>query len=133
MLNRAHIRESGSSGALSRTLYNFYAFNQRTVNLVPHLHTHTRELAAEEDSGVGAAAPDVDADAGEGVAGALADEQNIADAGAFWVVFCEEAGAGAGGVEGADLGGCDGGNGVRAGFLDVAGRLLKDWDAELVA
>lgn len=132
MLNRAHIRQSGASGALGRPLNNFYAFDQRTVNLVPHFDAHAGELAAQKNGCVGATAPDVDADAGEGVARALADEQDVADACAFRVVFCEEAGAGAGGVEHADLRGGYGGDGVRAGFLDVAGGWLEDWDAELV-
>ena len=131
MLDCAHVRQSRTSRPLRRALHNLDALHQRTVDLVPHLHAHAGELAAQQDRRVDAAAPDVDAHAGEGVAGALAHEQDVADARAFGVVFCEEAGSRAGGVEQGGLGSGDGGDGVGAGFLDVALRVGEDGDAEL--
>ena len=76
---------------------------------------------------------DVYTHAGEGVAGALPHEQDVADARGFGVVFCEEAGSGAGGVEKGCLGVGYGCKRVGAGFFDVARCGFEDWDAELVA
>tara|TARA_R110002003_G_scaffold534_6_gene20247 strand:+ start:26987 stop:27352 length:366 start_codon:yes stop_codon:yes gene_type:complete len=121
MFDGAHIRQPRSSRPLRRALHNLDALDHRTVDLVPHLHTHARQLPAQKNRRVHAAPPDVDADAGERIAGALAHEQDVADARAFGVVFCEEAGAGAGGVKERGLGGGYGCDGVGAGFLDVGG------------
>jgi hypothetical protein len=90
-------------------------------------------LAAEKDGSVDSTTSDVDAHAGEGVAGALADEEDVTDTCAFGVVFCEEAGSGVGGVEERGLGGCYGCDGVGAGFLDVRGAWVEDGDAEVFA
>ena len=59
---------------------------------------------------------DVEAHAGERIAGLLAHEQDVADAGAVDVVWAEEAGAGASGIEDGQLRGGDGCYGVRAVF-----------------
>jgi hypothetical protein len=56
-------------------------------------------LAAEQDRGVDASPADVYADSSEGIAGSLADEEDVSDASGFGIVFCEEAGSGAGGIE----------------------------------
>lgn len=119
MLNLPHIRQSRASRPLSRPLHNLDALDKRTVHFIPHLHADTRQLAAQQDRSVDAAPPDVDAHAGEGVAGALPHEQDVADARAFWVVSREEAGASAGGVEDGGLGLSDGCDGFGADFLDV--------------
>jgi hypothetical protein len=133
MLNSTHIRQSRSSRPLRRALHNLNALHKRTVDLIPHLHAHACQLATEQDCGVDSATPDVDAYAGEGVASALADEQDVADTRAFGVVFCEEAGAGVGGVEEGGLGGCYGCDGVGAGLLNVGCAWGEDGDAEVFA
>jgi hypothetical protein len=71
MFDKAHVCQARTSRPLRRALHDLDALHQRTVHLVPHLHAHARELPAEQDRRVDAAAPDVDADACEGVAGAL--------------------------------------------------------------
>lgn len=133
MLHSAHIRQPRTARALSRPLNNFYALDERAVHFVPHFHAHAGELAAEQDCGVDASAADVDAYAGEGVACAEPHEEDVAYACAFRVVFCEEAGSGAGGVEEGGLRGCDCGDGVGAGFFDVGGCWGEDGDAEMFA
>lgn len=133
MLHRPHIRQSRSPRALSSTLHNLDALDERTVHFIPHLDADAGQLAAQQDRGVDSAPPDVDAYAGEGIAGALAHEQDIADTSTFRVVFGEEAGAGAGGVEDCGLRGGDGGDGVGAGFFDVESCGFEDGDAELSA
>lgn len=129
MLNSPHVRQSRTSHPPLRALHNLNSLHQRTVDLVPHFDAHARQLAAQQNGGVDAAAPNVDADAGEGVAGALAHEEYVADACAFGVVFCEEAGAGAGWVEEGGLRGGYGLEGFGAGFLDVGGFGAEDGDA----
>lgn len=104
-------------------LHHLHALHQRRVHLIPHLDADAGQLAAEQDGGVDASPPDVDADAGEGLAGALADEEDVADAGALRVRAVEEAGAGAGGVVKGELGCGEGGDGVGAGFFDGAWSL----------
>jgi hypothetical protein len=74
MLNSAHIRQPRSPRPLRRALHNLDALYQRTVDFVPHFYAHASELASQKDGSVDAAAPDVDAYAGEGVAGSLANE-----------------------------------------------------------
>jgi hypothetical protein len=51
----------------------------------------------------------------------LAYKQNVANTSTFWVVFCEEAGSRAGGVEECGLRNGYGCDRVGAGFLDIAG------------
>jgi hypothetical protein len=133
MLNSAHIRQPRSSRPLGCALHNLDALYQRTVDFVPHLHAHAGKLAAQQNGGVDAAAPDVDTDAREGIAGALAYEEDVADACAFGVVFCEEAGSCAGGVEHSGVGGGYGSEGVGAGFLDVWFCGCEDGDTEVSA
>lgn len=133
MLNSTHIRQPRTSRPLRCALHNLDTLYQGTVHFVPHLHAHARELSAQKDRGVHAPAPDVDAYAGEGVAGALADKQDVADTSAFGIVFSEEAGSSAGGVEEGGLGGCYGSEGLRAGFLDVCGFGGEDGNAEVFA
>ena len=108
VLDSPHVRQPGASCPLGRPLHNLYAFYQWAVDLVPHLHADTGKLAAQEDSSVGTATADVDAYASEGIAGALAHKQDVADSRAFWVVLCEKAGSCSGGVEEADLRGVHG-------------------------
>ena len=96
---------------LNRTLHNLNTPHLGAVDLDPHLHADGQEAVAEQDGGVRAAAADVEADAGEGVAGREGCEEDVADAGDVGVGAGEEAGAGAGGVEGGDVGFVDGGDG----------------------
>ena len=63
----------------------------------------------------------------------MAHEEYVADARAFGVVFCEEAGSCAGGVEEGGLRGGYGCDGVGAGFLDVGGSGCEDGEAEVLA
>jgi len=114
----AHVIKSRSPSPLRLPLHNLNTLHIRRVNLVAHLHAHARQIVAQQDGRVdfGVALLDVQAHAGEGVAGFLAHEQDVADAGAVDVLLAEEAGAGAGGVEGGDLGGGDGCYGVGAVF-----------------
>jgi hypothetical protein len=51
----------------------------------------------------------------------LAHKQNVANTGTFRVVFCEEAGSRAGGVEERGLRSGYSCDGVGAGFFDIAG------------
>ena len=123
MLLLPHIRQPRPPRLPLCPLHHLHTLHQRRVNLVPHLDADAGQLAAEQDGGVDASPPDVDADAGEGLARALADEEDVADAGALRVRAVEEAGAGAGGVVQGELGCGEGGDGVRAGFFDGAWSL----------
>lgn len=120
MLHLAHVRQSRPPNLPLRPLHNLDAFYQRGIHFVPHLDAYAGELAAQEDGGVDAAPPDVDADAGEGLACALAYEEDVADAGALGVCAVEEAGTGAAGVEDGELGSGGCGDGIGAGLFDGA-------------
>src|SRR4030081_244233 len=62
MLRFPHICQPGPSCSLLFPLHNLYALNVRTVDLIPHLHTHPRQLVAQQDAGIDTAPSDVDAD-----------------------------------------------------------------------
>lgn len=138
MLRLAHVIESSSPRALRLALHDFNTLDIRAVDLVPHLDTDAGHLVAEEDRRVdfGVALADVEADAGERVAGLLAHEQDVADAGAVGVCGVEKTSTSAGGIEGFDLRGGQGADGVgalfaRGGFLrsdgDFAHAFLEAW------
>lgn len=103
MLWLAHVGEAGPPGALGPAPDNVDSDDGRGVDLVPHLDGDTHELAAEEHSRVNAAAADGDADTGEGLARASRHEEDVTDLGGVGLVAVEEAGAGAGRVEGRQL------------------------------
>jgi hypothetical protein len=62
----------------------------------------------------------------------LADKQDVPNASAFRVVFCEKAGATVARVEEGGLGGRYGGDGVGTGFFDVGCRGGEDGDAKVL-
>jgi hypothetical protein len=131
MLDKAHVRQPRTSRPLRRTLHNLDALDQRTVHLVPHLDTHTRELPAQQNRRVDATAPNVDADAREGIAGPLPHEQDVADTRALGILLGEEAGSGGARIEDGFLGGGYGCDGMGAYFLDVGGCGCEDGDAKV--
>lgn len=111
MLRLPQIIQPRPPRPLRRSFNNLNTPYLGTVDLNPHLHADCQDAVAKQDGGVGAAAADVEADAGEGVAGCEGCEEDVADAGSVGVGAGEEAGAGAGGVEGCDVGFVDGGDG----------------------
>ncbi len=118
MLDMPHIREPRPARALGRTLHHLNPLDERRVHFIPHLDTHARQLAAQENRSVHSTPPDVDAYAGEWIAGALAHKQDVAQLCGLGVLLVEQACAGAGGVELGECVGCDGGDGVGACLLD---------------
>lgn len=131
MLHSPHVRQTRTSRPLRCALHNFYTLDQRTVDLVPHLDTHAGQLATQKDGGIDAAPPYVDAYAGKWVASTLSHEQDVADTGAFRIVFGEEAGTSTCRVEDGGLRGGYGCDGVRACFLDVGGRMCEDGETKV--
>ena len=119
MSGLAHVIKSCSSRSLLFPLHNLHTFNIGRVNLIPHLHSHARQVVAQKDCGVNALTTDVEADSSVLVAVLEAHEEDVADVCAVGVFAGEEAGAGAGGVESGYLGGGEGGDGV---FTGCAGR-----------
>lgn len=112
MLLLPHIRQPGPARALLPPLHDLDALDIGAVDLHPHLDADARQLVAQQDAGVDAAAADVDAHAGERVARSLPHQQDVADLGAVRVGLGEERGARAGRVEERYLRGLDGGDGL---------------------
>jgi hypothetical protein len=114
----AHVVEPGPSRSLGLPLHHLNPLHVWRVDLVAHLDAHARQVVAQQDGRIDfrVALLDVEAHAGEGVAGLLAHEKDVADAGAVDVVFAEETGAGAGGIESSDLCGCDCSYGIGTAF-----------------
>ena len=92
------IIQSSSPCPLHPPLHNFNAFDIGTIYLKPHLDADARQLVAQQDAGINAAAADVHTDARERVAVPQPYEQDVADFGGLGVGAREELGAGAGGV-----------------------------------
>jgi hypothetical protein len=114
----AHVIKSGPPRSLGLPLHHLDSLYVWRIDLVAHLDAHARQVVAQQDGRVDfrVALLDVEAHAGEGVAGLLAHEEDVADAGAVDVVFAEETSAGTGGIQGSDLGGGDCSYGVGAAF-----------------
>ena len=85
------------------------------VNLEPHLDARLHEVAPELDGRVDPSAADLHQRAGEGLPAVGRHHEHVADLGAVRAGFGEEGSSGAGGVEGRDGGGVEGGHGVFGG------------------
>ena len=103
MFGFSHVRQPCSPRPLHRPLHHFYPFYIRTINLIPHLHTHPCQFIPQQNSCINAASPDVDADACEGVTGLETHEEDITYFRGFGVGFGEQVCTGASGVEELDL------------------------------
>lgn len=103
MLRLAHIKQLIPPRPLLLALHNLNPTHIRAVDLIHHLHAHPCHLIAQMDTRIDALASDIETDTSVGFAALLADQQDVAYACAFRVVFGEEAGAATGGICGGDL------------------------------
>lgn len=103
MLGLAHVCQSRSSRSLLPSLHNLDSLYIRTVDLIPHLHSDSGQLIAEQNATIDTSATDVDAYSCERVTGLETHEKDITNFGSFWVGFGEEVGAGTCGIEDGDL------------------------------
>lgn len=114
MSGLAHVVKSSSSCSLLLPLHDFDTLDVGAVDLVPHLDTHTGQVVAEEDGRVDALATDVQTYTSVLVAILQANKEDITRVCAVDVLAAEEAGTSTSRVEGRDLGGGNGGDGVLA-------------------
>ncbi|PQE08254.1 hypothetical protein CJF31_00009487 [Rutstroemia sp. NJR-2017a BVV2] len=118
-----HVRQPGSPSSLRLPLHHLDTLHIRTVDLVPHLDSDSRQLIPQQDAGLDTSASNVDTYSRKRIARLQPYEQNVADVGSFRVGFGEEVRAGAGGVEDGDLRGVE----VVYGFFEFGGGSRRRW------
>lgn len=123
VLRFPHIIQPRPPHPLLPPLHNLNPLHIRTINLIPHLDPHPSQLPPKQNPGIDPAPPDIQADAGEGIAVPQPDEQDIAHARRLGVLLREEPRAGSRRVEEGELRRRDGGDGVAAGFARRRRRL----------
>lgn len=112
------LRSPRPPARLRLSLHHLNPLHVRTVDLEPHLHTNACELVSEKHGPVdrGMSLADDEHDAGEGIAVALSNEEDVTRLYALRVSRGEEAGTYASGVEDLNLGLVDHGYRIRTRF-----------------